>query len=250
MNQSTNKSELALLDDVAIDRLVDGELAAEERLSIIAALETHPDGWRRCALAFLESQSLREQLGAIAVDLGDGPESPASSSRSSRQAVELANVAPPSETRSPAYRVLNWLAVAACLLVAFGIGWQTSLRSLTPAEEGSLVAQDDQPVAEQPQQTAPAPAAELDARDALTLVVRDASGAPQRLRVPLVEADQMGGAVTEAWQPLRQQLRDSGLDLKVRRRYAPLFIENPQGLAPMIVPVDDATVTPVSREVF
>ena len=49
---------------------------------------------------------------------------------------------------------------------------------------------------------------------------------------------------------LRQQLLDNGLDLKVRQRVVPLFFENNNELAPMIVPVNDAVITPVSRELF
>jgi hypothetical protein len=39
-----------------IDRLVDGELDESERREAILALGSSPDGWRRCALAFLEAQ--------------------------------------------------------------------------------------------------------------------------------------------------------------------------------------------------
>ena len=44
------------LDDSRFDRLVDGELSEEERRELLAGLDAEPGGWRRCALAFLESQ--------------------------------------------------------------------------------------------------------------------------------------------------------------------------------------------------
>ena len=50
-------------DDIRFDRLVDGELSAEEYRTLLAALDDEPGGWRRCALAFLEAQSLGRELG-------------------------------------------------------------------------------------------------------------------------------------------------------------------------------------------
>ncbi|HEY5315169.1 MAG TPA: hypothetical protein VIK18_21735 [Pirellulales bacterium] len=49
-----------------LDRLVDGELPEAERRQLLASLDDQPDGWRRCALAFLEAQSWAEDLRAIA----------------------------------------------------------------------------------------------------------------------------------------------------------------------------------------
>ena len=49
-------------DEVMIDRLVDGELSAEHRRAFLAAMEHSENGWRRCALAFLEAQSWRSEF--------------------------------------------------------------------------------------------------------------------------------------------------------------------------------------------
>jgi len=53
------------IDYRQIDRLVDGELTEAEQRELLLALDRHPDGWRRCALAFLEAQCLRAELSAI-----------------------------------------------------------------------------------------------------------------------------------------------------------------------------------------
>src|SRR5260370_8705607 len=44
------------IDPILIDRLVDGELGEAERRELLLRLESNPDGWRRCALAFIEAQ--------------------------------------------------------------------------------------------------------------------------------------------------------------------------------------------------
>ena len=52
-------------DAMLIDRLVDGELSGDERRHLLASLEAQPDGWRRCALAFVEAQTWRGAMGSL-----------------------------------------------------------------------------------------------------------------------------------------------------------------------------------------
>lgn len=47
-----------------IDRLVDGELNESLRRSLLIELDHRPQGWRRCALAFLEAQAWQSGLGS------------------------------------------------------------------------------------------------------------------------------------------------------------------------------------------
>ena len=88
------------ISSVMIDRLVDGELDPEARRSLLNRLEAEPDGWRRCALAFLEDREWRSALAIHAV-------------------------APPRFVRKPAPRskAWPWIARAATVLAAFGLGW-------------------------------------------------------------------------------------------------------------------------------
>jgi hypothetical protein len=91
-----------------LDRLADGELIPAERSSVLAKVAIEPDGWKRCALAFLENQSLR---GACRSLVADG----------SPHAAPAAIVSRPPTTRP--WRVLAGLSVAAAaLLVAFFSG--------------------------------------------------------------------------------------------------------------------------------
>jgi hypothetical protein len=55
-----NEQDLNDADRSLFDRLADGELSEAQRRELLAGLDDEPDGWRRCALAFLESQCLRE----------------------------------------------------------------------------------------------------------------------------------------------------------------------------------------------
>src|ERR1017187_1735563 len=48
------------------DLLVDGELSEADRRALLLQLEHEPDGWRRCALAFLEAQCWKAELGQMA----------------------------------------------------------------------------------------------------------------------------------------------------------------------------------------
>jgi hypothetical protein len=72
--------------------------------------------------------------------------------------------------------------------------------------------------------------------------------------VPLVEGGDLGAPFdrSPAWlnSPVRDQLAEHGLDLHGRRRYAPLYFEQADRIVPMMVPVDDAVITPVSRPVY
>lgn len=53
-------------DQRLLDCLVDGELCEAERRELLLRLDRAPDGWRHCALAFLEAQSWRKEVKSFA----------------------------------------------------------------------------------------------------------------------------------------------------------------------------------------
>ena len=53
-----------------LERLVDGRLSRDEYRELLLRIDNHPDGWRKCAMAFLEEQALREELGCGSFSLG------------------------------------------------------------------------------------------------------------------------------------------------------------------------------------
>jgi anti-sigma factor RsiW len=67
MSQPLENNELRRRGDVRlIDQLVDAELPDNERRELLLRLESEPDGWRHCALAFLEAQSWSQAFGPLA----------------------------------------------------------------------------------------------------------------------------------------------------------------------------------------
>lgn len=89
-----------------LDRLVDGELSEAERRALLLAADREPDGWRRIALAFLESATLRRELAALFTPTSLTP--PAANVRSSAAALRVV-----------------WLQAAVLLAgctLAFGLG--------------------------------------------------------------------------------------------------------------------------------
>jgi hypothetical protein len=225
-------------DDVLFDRLVDGELSAAERRRLLASLDEQPGGWRRCALAFLEAQSWSEGLGDFVRD-----PSVLRSADEQTSAVRATSSSLPSEGRR---RGVAWLAVAAGLLAAFTLGLIS--RSGAPIA-GNSAAPSDQSIV---QVIPPPPSASIDAEpvpDALTLWVRDDTGNARPLRVPLVDAGMLDKQLGLEFQTglsadVRNRLHDGGYDVQSKRRYAPLWLENGR---PMIVPVEDTRIVPVSR---
>jgi hypothetical protein len=229
-----------LQDDLVFDRLVDGELSAAERHVLLASLDDRPDGWRRCALVFLEAQCWTEGLGQFV----RAPVDEAVQEKRSSQVVVSRGVGIGKPTRHG----VAWLAMAASLLVAFTLGllWRNN--------QAPIANQVGQTSDSQMANVIPPPAVPNAGRvdDALTLWVRDEHGQARPVQVPLVDAgalDQQLGLQFQSGVPadVRSHLQDRGFDVQSKRRYAPLWLENGR---PMIVPVEDTKIVPVSRDVY
>ncbi len=221
-------------EDALFDRLVDGELSATERQQLLASLDNREDGWRRCALAFLEAQAWGGEFKQMLADPGDSP-----------QVVSL----PRNASAVPTGR---WLAIAAGLLIAFGIGWLTnSAQPDQPNGQQTTLANTERQKLPVPAELPDAAIEAIDPHDAVTLLVRDVSGNDQRVHVPLMEVEALNDQFADALPAeLRNRFRNRGFDVQRRRRFAPMFFEQNEQLVPMIVPVDDTKIVPVSRPIF
>ncbi|HEX7380118.1 MAG TPA: hypothetical protein VF278_23555 [Pirellulales bacterium] len=103
-NENTDKQYL-------LDLLVDGELADDQRRELLAWCEREPDGWRRCALAFLEAQDWSQVFGRLAAPVRQ---------HSSPLAPREESVVRPAFGRPRQWRTI--LAMAASVALAFTLG--------------------------------------------------------------------------------------------------------------------------------
>jgi hypothetical protein len=145
-----NRHNRDAMDDRLFDRLVDGELPDRERRELLVRLEKVPDGWRRCALAFLEAQTWRQALGSVA-----------GTAESSARSVVLTGetpVPPPVPRGGQGRKQIFWRPVArltglaAGLAFAFALGWtyhggleQTAPSPDVNRQAGSVADQSNQP---------------------------------------------------------------------------------------------------------
>jgi hypothetical protein len=51
--------------DGQIDRLVDGELSTDQLRDLVEILESTPNGWKHCAIRFIEQQQLQQDFVAL-----------------------------------------------------------------------------------------------------------------------------------------------------------------------------------------
>jgi hypothetical protein len=224
-------------DDVLFDRLVDGELSADERRQLLATLDDRPEGWRRCALAFVEAQTWQHEFGQLV----DDSTRPAS-----------VPVAADGEHEVSVRRMVNWYALAASVFIAFTLG--LALGDLSHPHLDRAPNPSNQIASAGPERAGhtDAGANPSSPADALTLWVRDETGRARPLRVPLVDAtamDRQLGLQFQSGLPpaVRDQLQQRGFQVESKRRYAPLWLENGR---PLVVPVEDTKIVPVSNSVY
>lgn len=232
-------------DDDRFDRLVDGELTPDEYRRFLASLDEQPDGWRRCALAFLEAQAWRQELRAVRAP---------------------SDVAPPLPAVTPvrAGRQHRWplvLAVAASFLVAFGLGlafrgaWSGAPdRPGTEALAGGNAAgtpggQPGPAMAVEPPQLAvdpglPGPGGNL------RLVVDGGTGTGgQPLEIPLYELSPenawlLSGENLRVPADVHRSVQQMGGQLQWRRHLVPVQTSTGRQV---VLPVEQLEITPVDR---
>ncbi len=228
-----------MIDDEQLDMLIDGELSEAERREVLSQLDAEPDGWRRCALAFLEAQSWREEMQAIP-----------------REAVvQQAPIVP--NSRSSWRRFHTVLAVATSFLLAFGLGLaiddmlggDSSLPSsmhvveMPPSEETNVAEPPSVPVRDvAPELNVPFQYVAIPTQDPL-------SGESDSIRMPVVPRELLG----DGW-PYRlpsvlpdgvvRSLHQRGHDVVQQRRLVPMQAEDGRSI---VFPVDEVELVPVAN---
>jgi hypothetical protein len=126
------------IDGQLIDRLVDGELPNPVRRELLLRFETEPDGWRRCALAFLEAQTWRSSLDSISTMVLAAPHSlPARDGAEHGSRARLS--------------VARLIGLAAGLAIAFAMGWESNAwHAELPAGRATARVQSPESIANHP----------------------------------------------------------------------------------------------------
>jgi hypothetical protein len=266
-------------DPQILDRLVDGELAEAERREVLQTLERQPDGWRQCALAFLEAQSWGDALTELARHpesfskdhAGAGESEKSLSAAAAALKIESdrperddggnvpASLAsggglPSQGTGGWNSRWLSFMALAGSFLVTFSLGMyaQQYLRpssdagTVTAMTQGSAVGPHSGPVVMGP--TAPS-AQNAVVSSPLRLVDLDVTlpdGRRQRVRVPAIDnrfaaffAQPQVPQLSPQWQAALERTQSQ---LLVRREFMAVPLGNNQQA---IVPFDRFQIVPV-----
>jgi anti-sigma factor RsiW len=230
-------------DDILLDRLVDGELSDVERRELLVSLDDRPESWRKCALAFLEAQTWQRELSRLANEPATAP------------TAALAD----GDSQIASRRAVQFLTLAAGVFVAFTLG--LAFGNLPHPHQSAAPSPYNPPLAASQRAPSGVPSTQSGrvvpmqpgvSGDALTLWARDEAGQMRPLRVPLVDASaldrSLGTAFPSRWTPeLQKQLEQRGYQVESKRRYAPLVVD---GGRPIVVPVEDTKIVPVSDRVY
>jgi hypothetical protein len=243
-----DKAKEMLDDDVRFDRLVDGELAADEYQALIAGLDDEPGGWRRCALAFLEAQALGGELAAIRRSCKLAEEPTAAVTVTSRKA---ANPAQCYQGRAAQWRLV--LAMSASFLVAFILG--VTLPGLWRA--GGTVPEGVSKLAVSPMETQPGmamPENLIRTVGNARLVVFGPGGTQSPAGVvPIYE---LPAEASNSWLTqhdpmlpveLVKELERRGHRVQRQEEYVPVNLEDGRE---GVIPVESYQITPVSRRAY
>ncbi len=232
-------------DDTRFDRLVDGQLSEQQRHDLLAGLDDEQGGWRRCALAFLESQCWKQALGAIV--------------RESLSPAEPAAATHPLRSVWPG-RLGTVLAMAASFMLAIWLGWwvqreRVGLHGILTDKGG--IGELAQNIGLQPQLPPAEPAPRVDAPRSpwrtvsVSAPVRNGEPGPS-FNLPVVERDN----IDEQWlrsvppaipEKVRQALVRTGHEIQQRRGLVSAPLEDGRRL---VVPVDRVEVHYVGNEAY
>jgi hypothetical protein len=239
------------IDEHLFDLLVDDELSEQQRRQLLASLDDTPDGWRRCALAFLEAQCLGRELSRI------------SRLRPTESRGEKRSVG--GVAFGTHWRTL--VAMAASFLVALGLGisWRSLFvpdrdfvsPSVDVAESGAPAdgAVLDGLPEESSMAVSGASADPLQSSDSWRMVsfpVSNGSDGVEMIRLPAIERD----SIDEAWLTNLPQgmptevvraIEDSGHRVRGQRRLLPLRMKDGRRL---VVPVDQVELQYVGESVY
>lgn len=232
-----------MIEQAQLDRLVDGELEEGQRRELLSRLDSEPDGWRRCGLAFLEAQIWREEMRSL-------------SREPAPAAVSLAPRSAP-----PGQRLRTALAMAASFLLALGLGLAADdligreSPTTLPMRKTDRIAEAAPPGKAKETQSSAAPAVEGAAEPEgpyryVTIPARDpVDGRSESFRVPVVPHKDLGDGWPDRLpsilpEDMVQSLRRHGHEVVQQRRLVPFRAADGSRL---VFPVDEVQLVPIGR---
>ena len=231
------------LSEVCFDRLVDGELSAQEYRALLASCDADPALWRRCALAFLDAQALRGEIAGIR-----------------RAEAALPTAMPVLQIQRGSPRWLSLLLVAASFVIAFWGGLLVQQEFAPLAHQNEQVAQSHEPAEGQraheafrPSESPLVQEQEPQLLGNIRLVVDGGSEDQQQpIEVPVYDLKQIGPDWLSSDHPA---LRESVIEALKRRGR---IVESQVELLPLpldegrqiMLPVEQIQITPVSRRSY
>lgn len=249
-----------------LDLLVDNELNELQRRELLARCEAEPDGWRACALAFIEAQAWSGALGrsrdvrlAATTSAVAGEQTPLVNEHLQPRHFQPRPPAASAAKLSRPARVWNvslalgGLAMAASLLLAFGIGmWMNpaSLRGLvSPPKPDFVIGSTNTERGKSPNSIGHVPVGR--SPQTARLVVGGSAGSNE-VRVPIMEGDDLDD---DWWrrQPaampaeMRQALERLGHQVHERRQLVPFDLDDGRRI---MVPVDQVDVEPAEGRLY
>ena len=203
--------------DEWLDRLVDGELSPDEYRQVLQILEQRPDAWKRCALAFLESQAWQ---GSFA-ELMCGETAPDHT------------LAVAEDTSRASRRVSRWTAaatstaLAATVLLAFLSGRWTGMPESNAGRAGRPLVTETQP------------------RNTANLAAQPANGtvAPQKQQF----VNNFWSGSPALTPDVRNELRRIGAQVRQDHGYIPLRTVDGRLV---LVPYEDVQIVPANRRAY
>lgn len=270
MSETNSQPSYDETSDVIWQRLVDGELSEVEYRTLLLSLDDEPGGWQRCALAFLESQALAQDLAAWKT----------ATAQPSHASVPLPERGTKEENEKPTGDTISlrsqgssdttnqntfsessrWipLMAAACAawLMAFGLGmavrgWWPASDVIVPPNNsiaGHQQNTDVKPLVQQTAENRRALIAETEAPQFVKLVM---NGREMQLPVARLSSDTDRQLVSPTRSMIPEEivhaLERLGHQVERRHHYVPL--ESLDG-HPVVVPLEDVKIVPVSGRGF
>lgn len=221
-----------------IDRLVSGELDKPAMREFVEELNTVPDGWRCCALAYMEAQSWRATFGEM-LSADPAPISPA--------------VVLPSKRTFAGLK--SWTAVAVVIVAAFAAGMGTR-DVMSGGGEGAtrsdgIATKSVQPKDDNPSPRQPMHVVDKKAKPLVGLVSVSRNGVTESAFAVVGNRD-VTAPPPEFGQPLiaeyvRQVWQRKGYAIEQHRKIVSIRLE---GGRQFHFPIDWVQYRPVSQQVF